>query len=103
MSERLAPIFQLFVLDQDALLARRVIDQPILPFAGIALSDRRIERGVPAEPTVHVDYVVLGDAEAFGEEFDLIRAHIAFVEHRNAAFGLTQIAPRILSLPPNGR
>jgi hypothetical protein len=32
-------------------LARRVIDQPILPFAGIAvLSDRRIERGVPAEP-----------------------------------------------------
>jgi hypothetical protein len=25
-----------------------------LPFAGIAvLSDRRIERGVPAEPTVH--------------------------------------------------
>jgi hypothetical protein len=38
-------------------------------FAGIAvLSDRRIERGVPAEPMVHVDYVVLGDAEAFGEE-----------------------------------
>ena len=92
LDQRLAPIFQLFVLDQDALLARRVIDQPILPFAGIAvLSDRRIERGVPAEPTVHVDYVVLSDAEAFGEEFDLIWAHIAFVEHRNAAFGLTRI------------
>lgn len=92
LDQRLAPIFQLFVLDQDALLARRVIDQPILPFAGIAvLSDRRIERGVPAEPTVHVDYVVLGDAEAFGEELDLIRAHIAFVEHGNAAFGLAQI------------
>jgi len=92
VDQRLAPIFQLFVLDQDALLARRVIDQPILPFAGIAvLSDRRIERGVPAEPTIHVDYVVLGDAEAFGEELDLIRAHIAFVEHGNAAFGLAQI------------
>jgi hypothetical protein len=51
LDQRLAPIFQLFVLDPDALLARRVIDQPILPFAGIAvLSDRRIERGVPAEP-----------------------------------------------------
>ena len=28
LDQRLAPIFQLFVLDQDALLARRVIDQP---------------------------------------------------------------------------
>jgi hypothetical protein len=34
---------------------------------------------------------VLGDAEAFGEELDLIRAHIAFVKHVNAAFGLAQI------------
>jgi hypothetical protein len=71
------------VFDQDALLARRGIDQPILPFVGIAvLSDRRIERGVPAEPTVHVDYVVLGDAEAFGEEFDLIRAGQAKSDRR---------------------
>ena len=92
LDQRLAPIFQLFVLDQDALLARRVIDQPILPFAGIAvLSDRRIERGVPAEPAVHLDYIVLGDAEAFGEELDLIRAHIAFVKHGNADLGLAQI------------
>jgi hypothetical protein len=45
----------------------------------------------PAEPTIHADYVVLGNAEAFGEELDLIRAYIAFVKHKNAAFGLTQI------------
>ena len=57
LDQRLTTIFQLFVLDQDALLARQVIDQPILPFAGVAVpSDRRIERGVPAEPTVHLDY-----------------------------------------------
>ena len=56
LGQRLAPIFQIFVLDQDALLARRVIDQPILPFAGFAfLADRRIERGVAAEPTVHAE------------------------------------------------
>ena len=91
LDQRLAPIFQLFVLDPDALLARRVIDQPILPFAGIAvLSDRRISEASPPSP-IHVYYVVLGDAEAFGEELDLIRAHIAFVEHGNAAFGLAQI------------
>ena len=37
LDQRLAPIFQLFVLDQDALLAPRVINQSILPFAGIAV------------------------------------------------------------------
>jgi hypothetical protein len=59
-----AAIVGLLAFAEHALLARAVVDQPVLPFAGIAVvADRRVERGVAAEPAVHVDHVLLGDAE----------------------------------------
>jgi hypothetical protein len=50
--------------------------------------DRRVERGVAAEPAIHVDHSALGDAEALGDELDLVRAHVPFIERRNLALGL---------------
>jgi len=61
-------------------------DQLVLPLTGIAiLTDRRVERGVAAEPAVHVDDVLLGYAELLSDEFDLIGAHITLLQHRNLA------------------
>ena len=52
-----------------------LVDQPVLPLAGIAvLTDRSIERYIAPKAPVHVDHVLLGDAEASGDELDLVRA-----------------------------
>ena len=82
---------------EPAFLAGAVVDQPIHPFAGIAiLADRRVERSVAAEPAVHVDHVLLGHAQTLGDELDLIGPHIAFVERRDAALRLPQIEEQLL-------
>src|SRR5580704_3401413 len=63
-AQRLVPIVRLLGFGEPALLADAVVDQPIHPLAGIAvLADRRVERRIAAEPAVHVDDVLLGDAQ----------------------------------------
>jgi hypothetical protein len=75
-------------------LAGTLVNQPIQPFAGIAVrSNRRVERCVAAEPPVHVDHVLLRDAEPLGDGFDLVMADIAIVEERNLALGRGQVTP----------
>ena len=79
------------------LLVRGFVHQQVLPLHGIAvLADGRIERGVAAETAVHVDHVLLGDAEALGDELDLIGAHVALVERENLALGLAQVEEQFL-------
>ena len=39
---------------------------------------------------------MLGDAEALGDELDLVRAHVALIEHRNLALGLAQAEEQFL-------
>src|SRR6202035_478780 len=54
LTKRLAPVAALLALEQHPLLAGRLVDQPILPFAGFALiANRRVERGIAGEPAVH--------------------------------------------------
>ena len=97
VAERLVAVLRLLGFGEPALLADAVVDQPIQPFAGIAvLADRRVERGIAAEPAVHVDHVLLGDAEALGDQLDLIGPHIAFLERGNPALGLAQIEEQLL-------
>src|SRR5437868_3878320 len=82
--ERFAPVVELLVLDQNLLLARALVDQPVLPFTGIAiLADRCIERRVAAEPAVHVDHVLLADPHALGDQLDLFGAQVAFLKRGN--------------------
>ena len=84
-------------LGEPALLADAVVDQPVLPLAGIAvLADRRVERGVAAEPAVHVDDVLLGDAQPLGDQLDLIGPHVAFLERGDLALGLAQVEEQLL-------
>src|SRR5450759_275486 len=53
--QRLAAMIELLVLGHDGFLVGRSVDQPVLPFAGLAVvADRRVERGIAAEPAVHV-------------------------------------------------
>src|SRR5712691_4602816 len=60
LAERLPAVIGFLALRQPALLVGRVVDQPVLPFAGIAvLTDWGIERDVAAEAAVHVDHVLL--------------------------------------------
>src|SRR5436853_3494072 len=60
-------IVAFLIFGEDALLARGVIDQPILPLAALAIiADRCIERSIAAETAVHVDNVLFRHAETFG-------------------------------------
>src|SRR6266566_1605611 len=59
-SERLLAVVRFLVLDEPRLLIGDLVDEPVLPFAGIAVvADWRVERHVAAKATVHVDHVLL--------------------------------------------
>src|SRR5476651_2253441 len=67
--QRLVAVIAFLAVGQQALLAWRVVDQPVHPFAGLAIvADRRVERGIAAEPAVHIDHVALCNTEAFGDQ-----------------------------------
>src|SRR5205807_337117 len=72
IAQRAVAVVGLFVGDDAGFLADTVgVDQPVLPFARVAvLADRRIERSVAAEAAVHVDHVLLGNAEALRDQLD---------------------------------
>src|SRR5262249_925507 len=73
--EGLAAAAELLACGECRLLVEMLVDQPVLPLAGIAvLTDRSIERYIAPKAPVHVDHVLLGDAEASGDELDLVRA-----------------------------
>src|SRR6516164_2835783 len=87
--ERAATVIEFLARREHRLLVRGVTNQPVLPFGGIAfLADSVVERDVAAEPAVHVDHRALGDAQAVGDELDLIWAHIALIQRGNPALGL---------------
>src|ERR1700722_14526468 len=77
-------------------LIHGVIDQPVLPLALAALAQGRIEGSVAAETAVHIDHVLLADAEPLRNRLDLIVAQIALVERRNPALGLAQVEEQLL-------
>src|SRR5215813_14155221 len=73
--EGLAAAAELLACGECRLLVGMLVDQPVLPFAGIAVrTDRSVERYIAPKAPVHVDNVLLGDAEASGDELDLVRA-----------------------------
>src|SRR5262249_42655279 len=79
--QRLVPIVALLALGENALLARRLIDKPILPLAAFAIvAYRRIERRIAAQAAVHVDHVLLGHAKALGDGLHLFRPQVALVQ-----------------------
>src|SRR5215831_4429657 len=96
--ERLAAVLELLARGECRLLVGMLVDQPVLPFAGITvLADRGVERGVAAaEPAVHVDHVGLGDAELPGDDLHLVWSHVALVEHSNLVLGLAQVKEQLL-------
>src|SRR6185312_703931 len=88
----LMAIVALLALRENALLTWGIIDKPILPLAALAVvTNRRIERGVAAEATVHVDNILLGHAKALGDDLHLIRSQVAFIQRGNFALRLAQI------------
>src|SRR3954462_13900305 len=79
--QRLTAMIELLVLGHDGFLVGRVTDQPVLPFAGFTIvADRRVERGIAAEPAVHVDHVLIRDAEALCNQLHLVGVQIALVQ-----------------------
>src|SRR5260221_333978 len=90
------------VADSVALAERRLwmeafVDEPVLPFAGIAVvADRSVERHVAAEAAVHVDHVLLGHAQPFGDELDLIGTQVALFQRGDLALGLAQGEEQLL-------
>src|SRR5262249_22374680 len=76
---------------------RRLVDEPVLPFARAAVvTDRGVEGGVAAEPAVHVDHVPLADAEVLGDQLHLVGAHVALVQSGNLPLRLAQIEEQLL-------
>ena len=95
--QRLAAMIELLVLGHDGFLVGRVIDQPVLPFAGLAVvADRRVERRIAAEPAVHVDHVLVRDAEALGNQLHLVGVQITLVQRGDLALGLAQVEEQLL-------
>src|SRR5262249_17984657 len=95
--QRLMPIVALFALGKGPLLARRIIDEPILPFSALAIiPDRCVKRGVAAKAAVHVDDILLCDAEALGDDLNLIGPQVSVLESGNLALGLAQVEEQLL-------
>src|SRR5438445_3063747 len=70
--QRLSAVIELLARGERRLLVREFVYQPVLPLAGIAvLTDRGVERGVAAEPPVHVNHVRVGDADPPGDDLHL--------------------------------
>src|ERR1700748_2008184 len=61
-----------------------------------ALADRRVERRVAAKPAVHVDDILLGDAETLGDDLHLIGAKIALLQRGDLALRLAQVEEQLL-------
>src|SRR5215469_17534221 len=94
--KRLAAVVEFVARDKGSLLAGSLVDQPVQPFAGIAVrANRRVERGVTAEPPVHVDHVLLRGAEPLGDGFDLVIADIAIVEDGDLALDRSQVEEQL--------
>ena len=90
-------MIELLVFSHDGFLSGRLIDQPVLPFAGFAIiTDWSVERCIATEAAIHVDNVLFRDAKALGDELDLIRTHIAFVKRGNLALRLPQVEEQFL-------
>src|SRR5438132_7246943 len=95
--QRLTAMIELLVLGHHGFLVGRVIDQPVLPFAGFTVvADRRVERRIAAEAAVHVDDVLIRHAEALGNDRHLVGAEIALVQRGNLALRLAQVEEQLL-------
>src|SRR3974390_1821150 len=95
--ERLAAVVVFVTRGERSLLAVTFINHPVLPFAGIAVpADRRVGGSVAAETAVHVDHILLGHAEALGDDLHLIGAQIAFLERRDLALRFAQVEEELL-------
>src|SRR5262249_55898734 len=95
--EGLTAAVELFAFREGRLLIGMLVDQPVLPFAGIAVvTDRSVERYIANKAPGHVDHVLLGDAEAAGGKLDLVRAEVALVGPKDLAFGLAKIEEEFL-------
>src|SRR6266852_5135236 len=90
-------MIELLALGHDGFLVGRGIDQPVLPFAGLAVvADRRVERGIAAEPAVHVDHVLIRHAEALGNQLHLVGVKITLVQRGDLALRLAQVEEQLL-------
>ena len=92
-----AAMIEFLVLGHQGFLVGRVVDQPVLPFAGFAVvADRRVERGIAAETAVHVDHVLSRHAETLGNDLHLVGAQIALVQRVDLALRLAQVEEQLL-------
>ena len=62
----------------------------------MTIPEGRVERGVAAEPAVHVGHIHFGDAEPPRDDLHLVRPHVALVEDGNLALRLAQVEEQLL-------
>src|SRR6516225_6998580 len=80
-----------------SLLARRVVDEPILPLTALAvIADRRVERSVATEAAIHVDHILFRHAKPFGDNLYLVGPQLTFLERGNPALRLAQVEEELL-------
>src|SRR4030088_1643047 len=75
----------------------RLINEVVLPFAGLALvMYRLIKRGIAAKAPIHVDYLLIRNTEVFRNQRHLIRVHIAALECCDFVFCRSQLKKELL-------
>ena len=85
-------LVELSSLDQHVFLAIRLVDQPVLPLAGLAFlgADRRVERGVAARRRF-IEITSSSARRAGSRSGDLIGPQVALVERLDLALDLAQV------------
>lgn len=91
--QKATAIFQLVLLDEHFFLGVMVIDQPVLPLAGLAFTclDRRVERRIAGEPLVHRDDFGFRNVQRRCDVLDLLGLQITLVKGLDLALEATQV------------
>ena len=88
--------FAVSSLSARMLLVRGIVDQPVLPLAVALLAQRRVERGVARQATVHLDHFLLAHAKLGRDRSGVLGLEVAFLESGDLALGLAQVEEQFL-------
>src|SRR5207237_9991518 len=96
-AQSLWPTLLLVLLDHDRFWRRGLINEMILPFAGFtAIMHRRIDRFITAEPSIHVDDILVRDIKGLCDQCYLIGVQVAAFQCGDLAFRGSQLEEQLL-------
>ena len=95
--QRIELAFLLVLVDDDGLWRGRRINEMILPFTGFSIiMNRCIDRFIAAEPTIHIDDILVRDGEVLCNQSNLVWVQVAALQCRDLVFRGAQLEKELL-------